>query len=99
MLPADHRQTAAGLEHVSGVYVLPTTDRDRLRVRQELSELETSIAEGAGRIARQEHLIAELERDGHDTVTAREILETFRQTLALHQETKKRLLLELGEGA
>jgi hypothetical protein len=46
-------------------------------------------------LARQEALIAELERDGHHTKLAKEPLATLRKTQFLHLEDRERLLEEL----
>ena len=51
------------------------------------------LAEGAERIAKQEVILAELDKDGHDTTAAAQLLETFR---AVQEEGVKhrRMILE-----
>jgi hypothetical protein len=45
---------------------------------------EAHVAKGHERIALQHEIIAELEREGHDTAPARELLVTFEKTQAMH---------------
>jgi hypothetical protein len=69
---------------------------DRAALLQHLAQAEHHVAEGRRHLARQEELIAELDRDGHDTTEARKLLATLRATQALHQEDVERLLGQLG---
>jgi hypothetical protein len=55
------------------------------------------IATGDKNIARQRELIAQLERDSHDTASATTFLHEFEQLQAQHIAERERLLRELGE--
>jgi hypothetical protein len=59
-----------------------------------LAQAERHVAEGEQHIARQRKLIAELERDGHDTTTAIELLRTFEESQATHVENRDRIRAE-----
>jgi hypothetical protein len=72
-----------------------TADRAAALRRLELSN--THVAEGVRRVERQAALISGLERDGHDTVQAKELLEQLKTTLALQIEHRDRILRELGQ--
>ena len=60
-----------------------------------LAQAERHVARGNEHISRQESLIAEMDRRGHDTVDARRLLDTLRETQALHRQDVGRLLREL----
>jgi hypothetical protein len=51
------------------------------RERWALRKADRDIADGEQRISRQIRLIDELDRDGHDTVAAKDLLATMRTTL------------------
>lgn len=53
----------------------------------ELGEVRRHIAEGEEHVRRQRARIDELERDGHDVTSARSLLRTMEETLALHRES------------
>ena len=59
-------------------------------------EAEAQVAKGLKHLAEQRAVIAELERDGHDTKTARELFATLMQSQELHIEHRDRLKRELG---
>jgi hypothetical protein len=44
---------------------------------------------------KQEALIAQLDRDGHDTTEAKKFLATLRETQAVHVEGRERIVKEL----
>jgi hypothetical protein len=46
-----------------------------------IEEGKRHLREGEARVARQKELIAELERDGHETAQARDLLASFEATL------------------
>jgi hypothetical protein len=50
-----------------------------------------------GHLARQEALIAELDRDGHDTTDAIAILATLRSSQGLLKGERERILRELKD--
>ena len=61
-----------------------------------LAQAEEAVRFGHAHIARQVEIIAELEHEGHDTAQARDLLRTFRDTLAGHEADRNRLLSELS---
>jgi hypothetical protein len=65
-------------------------------LKRELAQAERHVAEGKEHIDRQMVIIAELERDGHDTATAKEFLATLKQTQQLHESHRQHVLSELG---
>jgi hypothetical protein len=69
---------------------------DRVVWEVHLAQAKEAIAKGERHIARQKQLIAELERDGHDSQTARELLAQFESVQALHIEHGDRLCRELA---
>ena len=68
---------------------------DREILLQHLVLAERHIAQGKAHLIRQETLVAELDRNGHDTKEAEAILATLRQTQALHLQDRDRILSEL----
>ena len=70
---------------------------DQEMLKRHLAEAEEHIATGDKNIARQRDLIAQLERDGHDTASARTFLHEFEQLQAQHIAERERLLRELSE--
>ena len=68
----------------------------RAMLQQNLALAERHIAEGEIRITRQREMIAELERDGHDTTAAQGLLAVFQHTMALYVADRERLQNELG---
>ncbi|HSC19371.1 MAG TPA: hypothetical protein VLC74_10685 [Rhizomicrobium sp.] len=58
---------------------------------------ETHVAEGEHHVARQRELVAELDRDGHDTSQGRRLLLEFEELQAMHIADRNRLLRELAE--
>jgi hypothetical protein len=69
---------------------------DRGTLEKDLSRAEAHVANGQERIARQHEIIAELEREGHDTVPARELLATFEKTQAMHVANRDRIASKLA---
>ena len=61
-------------------------------LQQHLAQAERYAAEVKRLIARQEGLFANLAKDGHDTTDARKVLETLRDTQAIHDADVRRLL-------
>lgn len=70
---------------------------DRAILLQSLAQAEKHVALGEKHITRQESLIAELDRDGHDTNGARDVLATLLQSQAIHLESRARILRELSD--
>jgi hypothetical protein len=78
------------------IWAFPT----KLRIRSEhhgLAEVERHMVQGETHLAKQLTLIAELERHGHDTRGAHAVLTTMRETQALHQQDRERILRKLHE--
>jgi hypothetical protein len=69
---------------------------DRATILKHLAVGERHVAQGERHIARQKQIIAELDRDGHDTTRAIELLATFQATQALHIADRDRLRNELA---
>jgi hypothetical protein len=69
---------------------------DRALAEQHLTLAERLIAQSQSLIVRQRQLIAEIEGNGHDSATARELLRQFQETQAIHVADRDRLLKELG---
>ena len=53
------------------------------------------IAEGRAHVAKQTALIAELERDRHNTVLAKELLAILCKTQQMHEDHREHIMLEL----
>jgi hypothetical protein len=70
---------------------------DHQTILQHLALAERHIVEGEERLVRQQELIAELDRDGHDTKQARAILATMQVTQALHYQDRELILTELEQ--
>jgi hypothetical protein len=70
---------------------------DREMLKRHLAQAEEHIAMGDKNIARQREVIVQLERDGHDTASARNFLREFEQLQPMHIAERERLLRELGE--
>ena len=64
-----------------------------------LQQAERHVAEGEQHIARQRRLIADLERQGHDTALAVELLREFERTQASHIEDRNRIRAEWSSTA
>lgn len=73
----------------------PVIDADI--VRQHLKLANKHVSEGQQRVEAQLALVARLERDGHNTLQAKRLLEQFEQILALQHQTRDRIIQELGE--
>jgi hypothetical protein len=69
---------------------------DQQLARNHLAQAEQHISLGKQHIARQESIIAELERDGHDVTVAKGLLATLLKTQAAHEEHRRTILAELG---
>jgi hypothetical protein len=65
-------------------------------LQRHLAQAEQHVALGDQQVARQRALVAELERDGHDTQSSRDLLEQFEEMQKLHIANRDRLRAELG---
>jgi len=63
---------------------------------EHLAMAERHIATGTAIIEKQKILILELERDGHDTSTSRDLLHQFEEIQQLHIADRARLVAELA---
>ena len=70
---------------------------DKATIERDLAQTQGHVSQGEKHIARQRGLIAQLDRDGHDTATAREFLDRLFETQALHVAHRNRLRRELDE--
>jgi hypothetical protein len=70
-------------------------DPAAITIERYLAEAERHVALGEQHVARQRKIVAELERDGHDTAQARELLRVLEGTQASHVSHRDRLLTEL----
>jgi hypothetical protein len=71
-------------------------DVNRRILETNLEQAKRHVAMGEGDIARQCRVIEELERDGHDTKLARELLQTFENLQAMHVADVARLTAQLA---
>ncbi len=71
---------------------------DRAMLHEHLAIAERHIAQGLTLLAKQEALIADLERHHHDAKGANAVLATMRQTQSLHIDDRDRILRELEQG-
>jgi hypothetical protein len=75
--------------------LLPGMDQEILQ--QHLFQAEEHVALGERHIERQHELIAELEREGHDTANAKDLLATFEGLQEMHVADRDRLRQKMGE--
>jgi hypothetical protein len=68
---------------------------DRKLEQRHLQEAERHVAQGLEHIDKERRIIAELDRDGHDTSTARELLKTLEQSQRMHEEHRDHIKAEL----
>ena len=66
-------------------------------LRRHLAEAKAHVEMGSKTLARQRELIAELERDGHDSTQARAMLKQFEEVQAMHITDRERILRELAQ--
>jgi len=69
---------------------------DRVLWKRFLAQTEEHILEAERTLSRQREVIAELERDGHDSQSARELLTQFEAMLALVTQNRDLVKNELG---
>jgi hypothetical protein len=69
---------------------------DRAKIEEHLQQTDSHIALGEKHLERQHKIIAELQRDGHDTTAATDLLATLEETQRLHVDTRKTILEEWG---
>jgi hypothetical protein len=81
--------------HAEAFLLMPVEDLPLLELR--LTRSEAFVVQGNHHVERQRQIVAQLERDGHDSTGARELLGTLEQSLALHIDDRDRLRKELGQ--
>ena len=69
---------------------------DHATIADHLAQAERHVVAGERTLAHQRGLVAELERDGHDTSQARALLVQFEELQALHISNRDRLRRELA---
>src|SRR5262245_29551683 len=67
-----------------------------LHTKFDLAKADADIADALTRIERQRKLIYRMARDGHDTATARDLLQTLVETLRRMEDHRGILVAELG---
>jgi len=70
---------------------------DHVRLVQYLGEAEDDLASAARAIFRQQEVILDLERDGHEAREAKRLLATFEEVLKLHlsnRNTRRKLFAD-----
>jgi hypothetical protein len=70
---------------------------DRAMTLEHLEQARRRVAEGQRHIALQREIVAEKERDGHDTSTSKQLLDQFEQIYAMYVAERDRLEEELVE--
>jgi len=66
-------------------------------LRQHLAQAERYVSMGRAHINRQESLIAELDRDGHDTGAARALLDGLRVAQVAREQNLDRILRDFAK--
>lgn len=69
---------------------------DHAILREHLALVEQHIRDGERHIGRQRQLIAELQRSGHDSSTAQDLLRSYEQSQSLHIAKRDRMRQELA---
>jgi hypothetical protein len=69
---------------------------ERATLENDLSRAEAHVANGQKRIAQQHEIIAELDREGHDTAPAKDMLASFERTQAMHVANRDRIAGKLA---
>jgi hypothetical protein len=70
---------------------------DRITILNRLAQVRRHVAEADRHIARQRDVIAQRERDGHDTSAAKKLLDRFEELYRMHVDGRDRLEKELVE--
>jgi hypothetical protein len=63
---------------------------DQDMIKRHFEQAERHVALGKKHIARQREIVAELERDGHDTRSARSLLSQFEELQKMHVADRDR---------
>jgi hypothetical protein len=84
-----------GIE-VAGRLSVLRWEMDRETLEKHLIQAEAHVANGQKRIAQQHEIIAELDREGHDTAPAKDMLASFERTQAMHVANRDRIAGKLA---
>jgi hypothetical protein len=68
---------------------------DRSLIEEHLAQANRHVAEGEGHVTKQRELVAQMERDGHDTTEALKLLGHFEELQELHIADRNRIEEEL----
>ena len=72
---------------------------DRNVILDHLAQARRHVAEAERHVARQREIVAQLERDGHDTSAPKKLLDQFEQFYVMHLEDRDRIQKELDEAS
>ena len=72
---------------------METKRRDHLK--RELAKADRHIAETSGHITKQITIIDRLDRDGHDSTLAKDLLAILHKTLQMHEGHREHIIREL----
>jgi hypothetical protein len=70
---------------------------DRTLILDHLAKAQRHVAEAERHVAHQREIVAQRERDGHDTATSKQLLDQFEQLYVMHVADRDRLEKELDE--
>jgi hypothetical protein len=70
---------------------------DRTLILDHLASARRHVAEAERHVAHQREIVAQRERDGHDTATSKQLLDQFEELYRMHVADRDRLEQELDE--
>jgi len=72
---------------------------DRTLISKHLAQARRHVTAAERHVANQRDIVAERERDGHDTATSKQLLDQFEQLYRMHVADRDRLEKELDEAS
>ena len=72
---------------------------DRTLILNHLAQARRHVTEAERHVANQREIVAEKERDGHDTATSKQLLNQFEELYRMHVAERDRLEKELDEAS
>ena len=72
---------------------------DRTLILDHLAQARRHVTEAERHIANQREIVAQKERDGHDTATSKQLLDQFEELYTMHVAERDRLEKELDEAS
>jgi hypothetical protein len=72
---------------------------DRKMILEHLAQARRHVADAERHIAHEREIIAEKERDGHDTAGSKQLLDQFKQIYTMYVAERDRLERELVEAS